>query len=283
MIRLSLFHSLSCTTRYSLIDQLEKVFRPLMVRALGGNDDNDDNNSSNYNVDDFLRRIDGGRKLRIGLTDRRVFPPFLQNPRAYRYADQYRDLDDVLAVALSSAYVPGLTGPLGGSNNHNKNDILSRLVQPRIQEMLELGYIKDGTTHCSVSPSSLSSPSSSSLIRSKREIFWDGGLVNLWPTIDNRTLLVTPMTVAFHPNPFISPALDQKARVLTSNDDNDDDNDQDQESLFKYHSNRRIKLNNRTQLILSPMDNIATVRRMLLSSDTKSIEQRYQQGYDNTR
>ena len=271
-----------------MVDQVEQVFLPLLRKALGGTDDLhrihrlDDGDTPDYDVDLLLRRINGGKNLRIGTTDRRVFPPFGQNKRAYCYADEYRNVEDILAMCLASAYVPFVTGPVLGSRCISSNKTILR-AHRRIEAMTQLGYIKDGTTNRPIPTIASTRPDTAQFTESNRsdtttsttndddnshqnsrEILWDGGLVNIWPVYDDDTLIVTPMNVVCSPNPFVSPAGTKQAGAVDA-------------SRFS------IPLDENVRLVVSPMDNIRSVRHMILSSDDATLEAKFQEGYDDTK
>lgn len=153
-----------------------------------------------------LRRIDYGRRLRIGLTDSRAFPRFRGNPNAYVYVDHYDSLEEILAACILSSYVPGLTGPLS-ERTLGSNDAVRR-ANIILLNMTEKGSAKnsfgepvrnnhDILAHHSTSNGPIVSPSH---IR-----FWDGGLANLFPVVDEHTWVITPFLGQF-PNPTICPS-----------------------------------------------------------------------------
>lgn len=233
------------------MDQIEDVLPRYYKQALGGSGDSDDD----YDKDLLLRRIDGGRLLRIGLTDHRaVFPPIGYNPNAYVYVDGYRDVDDIVAACILSCFVPGLTGPAVGAWSA-QNGAVGRAYQ-RIQQMASLGFLKQGTTG-----QPLIQPRGSRFkVYETREAFWDGGLVNVFPIVDENTVIVSPMAGNYSPHRSISPdprkALEREPLIF--------------------------RFNPRAQIYLSP-ENALTFRYMLLSSDDNALQQRFQQGYDEAK
>lgn len=223
------------TPGFSLIDQVEEVIARDMKRSLGGTASK---HYQDYDIELLQKRLKNS-VLRIGVTDRRVFPP---NPRAYYYIDTFRSVDDVVAACILSSYIPFITGPLQGSL-HASNLAVKR-SQERIQEMVELGYVKNGITGEPLPPS-----------KHDREYFWDGGIVNVFPIVNEETIIVTPIIARFTPNPYISPALETDTA-------------------------RTIRLDERSQVLLNRA-NAETLRQMTLSSDETVLQQRFSQGHDD--
>lgn len=227
------------TPGYSLIDQVEENFTNSLKNALGGND---------YDVELLQHRLQNSR-LRIGFTDRRVFPPFSHNTRAYFYMDTFRDVEDVVAACILSSYIPFVTGPAWGSL-HTRNLAVKR-AKDRIHEMVELGFCKHGETGQVVKPTTAYDPFQN------REYFWDGGLVNVFPIVDEKTLIVTPICARFSPNPYISPAVENDSLPT-------------------------LRVDPRSEVYLSSA-NLETLRRMTISSDSTVLEGRFSQGHDDAR
>ena len=104
---------------YSLIDVVEQNLLKLL--------------NSDMDADQFQERLKGGR-LRIGLTDGRVFPPLGHNPEAYRYIDSFQSVEEIVAACVLSSYIPGATGPLLSSSVMNP---AVRRSQPNIDRTRE--------------------------------------------------------------------------------------------------------------------------------------------------
>ena len=234
-----------------MLDQVETLFLGLLKKALGGGED--------YDIDLLQARLADSR-LRIGFTDRRIFPPFGQNPRAYFYVDQFRNVEDMAAAALLSSYVPGITGPALGSLD--KANYAVKQAKERVEEMLELGFVKHGETGIVVKAESKGAQS----FWRNREVYWDGGLVNVWPVVDENTVIVTPIGASFKPNPYISPCIRTRGQASIW------------ESLFP----RTIRVNSRAEIHLNP-ENLETLRRILLSSDETVLQERYAMGHDDAK
>jgi hypothetical protein len=216
------------------------------------------------------------RKLRIGLTDRRVFPPVGYNPLATLVVDTYRSVDDVLAACILSSYVPGVTGPaLGSLATHNR--AIERAMDV-LQEMIQVGCVKRGVTReplqwtepdeetsaaadmdRSLDPTMSELPHSQPR-RYHREICWDGGLVNAFPIIDQDTLIVSPLAAEFRHNASISPAIEYQGHELSAI------------PMLPVSPNVKVHL--------TPA-NAWAFSSMVLSSDDAALQRKYQQGYDN--
>ena len=231
---------------FSLIDVAEEYFSPLLRQAV-----QDD-------PDYFLQRIDHGRLLRIGLTDRRVFPPIGNNPAAFCFVDQYQSIDDVISACTLSSYVPGLTGPAWGSL-YERHSAVVRATQ-HLRGMIAAGSVKQGATGKPIPP--LSSVHHSEGVQG-REICWDGGLVNGFPHVDEHTVIVSPLAGNFT-HDSITPSLDYV----------------DESSNNDKKSPRALVVNDCAQIHLTTA-NAQTLRCMVLSSDDGVLQERFMQGYDN--
>lgn len=197
----------------------------------------------------FLNRVNG--KLRIGLTDRRVFPPVGENPKAYALVDTYRDVEDVLAAALLSSYIPGVTGPMGGTwdTRHSVIPWASR----QVNEMIAAGCVVHGVTGQPIIPPL---PNNNFL---SREICWDGGLVNAFPTVDEETLMVAPVAVYFPKHKHtINPAIQNTDTV------------------------RVVRLNECVSFHLT-RENARRMREIIMSSDAAVLQARFAEGFDDAQ
>jgi hypothetical protein len=212
---------------YSLIDAVEKEFLGKLMR------DVDD--------DTLQERLKGGT-LRLGVTDMRVFPPFGYNPKAYRYVDSFRSIKDILAVCVLSSYIPGATGPLISSTVSNPA-VLN--AQETLRELSMLGLVKDY----------YGKPIPAIEEKKPYPVFLDGGLVNVWPVVDDNTLIVTPLTAHFENNPYICPAAGDS---------------------------RLLPVNAHCSLALHT-DNASTLRDMMWSSLDEVLHERFVQGYDDAK
>jgi hypothetical protein len=219
---------------FSLVDEMYQHFQQLVRDAV-------------TNEELFLQQVNN--TLRIGLTDRRVFPPVGENPHAYMVVDTYRTVEDVLAAALLSSYVPGVTGPMGGTwdTRHSVLPWASRQVHAMMAE----GCVKHGVTGQPIVPH----PDVTS-----REICWDGGLVNAFPIVDQQTLMVAPVAVDFPHHPHtINPAVRQSrcpVRVLRLN------------QWVSFHLTR---------------ENAIRLRQIVMSSDADVLQARFAEGYDDAQ
>lgn len=237
------------TPGFSLIDQVEEYFTISLKQALGGT-------SSSCNYDDYdlhllQARVQNSR-LRIGITDRRVYFPLDRTTRrdSYFYVDEFRSVEDIVAACILSSYIPFITGPAQGSQC--SSNLAVKRSKERLQEMLELGFIKHGETGQPVQPKETDASH-------LREYFWDGGLVNVFPIVDESTVIVTPISARFSPNPYISPQVEDT-----------------------FLSTRTIKVDERSEIYLNTQ-NVETLRQMTLSSEDKVMEEWFAQGFDDAR
>mmetsp|Transcript_7328 Transcript_7328/g.10382 ORF Transcript_7328/g.10382 Transcript_7328/m.10382 type:complete len:392 (+) Transcript_7328:42-1217(+) len=244
---------------FSLIDEMEEVFTREMKFALGGSRES---NGDDYDRELLQRRIQGGKLMRIGLTDRRVFPPTSTNEKAYFYVDQYRDVDDIVAASILSSYIPGATGPALGSKDGSNHAV--KRASARLSEMEELGFVKNITGN-PVVVSQENKNKNGGKDEETREYYWDGGLVNVFPIVDDNTVVISPMSGEFHPHPSISPAP-QKS------------NDEKEPSSTPTY----LRINHRAAIHLNTYNAVA-FRRMILSSDDTALQQRFSHGYDDAK
>jgi hypothetical protein len=195
----------------------------------------------------FLHRIDHGKRLRIGLTDRRVFPP-IRNRHAECYVDRYRGLQDAIAVCVLSSFVPGWTGPVQGRRDTTHRAV-SRAAQ-RLDQMIEFKCVKRTITDA---PIRLKPEDSTA-----RETCWDGGLVNAFPIFDARTLLVTPIAAHFPSHSIcIHPGMEY-----------------DSANVHRFAWTDRVHVH-------WTAANAYNFRCLLASSEPDVLHAKFSQGYDN--
>jgi hypothetical protein len=127
--------------------------------------------------------------------------------------------------------------------------------------MLELGFVKYGETGETVQPFNIHRET----FFPGREFYWDGGLVNVWPVVDETTIIVTPICARFSPNPYISPAVKEEG-----------------DSMWNWIVPPTIRVNDRAEIHLN-YSNMETLRQMTLSSDETVLQQRFAQGYSDAR
>lgn len=274
------------TPGFSLIDQLEEPMRVEMRTALGGSASGD---KDDYDNDLLLNRIRNGKLLRIGLTDqRKLFTignvgNLKQHLDSYVYSDQYRNLDDVIATSILSSYIPFGTGPL--SKTDKKNLAIQRAWN-RVSEMESLGFLKSGTTGSPVGgttgtvieeeiESNGSDQSEDSSDEKKEELYYlDGGLSNMFPEIDDQTVMVTPVN-GIYSNPSIAP------------DHNNDMKDSEQFSsisakiIDQLNISRHGEISERVHVGIN-MENLKTAYLMAKSSPPELLQQKFFNGYDDS-
>ncbi|GKZ00397.1 patatin-like phospholipase domain-containing protein 2 [Mayamaea pseudoterrestris] len=220
---------------FSLIDVMEDYLRPLLKSA---------------DINAFMRRIEHGKRLRIGLTDTRRLRS-LGREHSFVYVDSYADMDDVMAACVLSSYVPGVTGPAWGSLDAN-NSAVSRAMR-RLEDMLDRGCVKDGTDHKLVQRDVAD--------KTAREFCWDGGIANCFPYFDDNTVMVTPLAVDFPSHLSINPSVDRKYRD-------------------SYKSMRYLSLTPHVRLHLTPSNGL-TWKQILWSPTDDELQRRFDQGYEN--
>lgn len=319
------------TPGLSLIDQVESPFREELVRAMGGYCIMDDvtGKITLHDIDPeiFARRVHPGL-LRIGLTDKRgLWPTPVGTLRqrfmdSYCYVDSYRDIEDVIACSMLSSYVPGLTGSLvkddlpaflsgllsndndnkigskkegSASNNSNRNDTTVR-AGLRLNEMTNLGMVKHGSTGLPVT--GIREVESDNNAENNSTLYWDGGIVDVFPTINDHTVVISPLNGLYDPNPSICPLMPDEE--LCDDSDSTNDNNQKQQQQFTSNTastqmNNSILFNYLRPYLPSTFrhcqksqlgfnrKNANAALRMMFSSDDDELYSRFRGGYDDAR
>lgn len=238
---------LSCLSlqpvRFSLVDQVEEAILKLV-----------------RNVDEefALRRIQQGRLLRIGLTDSRTFPRFRRNPNAYVYVDKFENLEEIISACILSSYIPGLTGPLS-QRTLNSNGAVRR-ANRILMGMVEKGCVKDalGLALQGVDERRKTVNATRDFLEEPQNeavMFWDGGLTNVFPTIDSDTCIITPFSGRFR-NPSISPS----SLTLTRS----------HELRNNYYDRPEVCF-----------ENLRTLRYIAFSSESLALEKWFEQGFND--
>ena len=136
-----------------------------------------------------------------------------------------------------------------------------------MQEMIELGFVKDGPSETVIDMTDVLKSSRKENKRS-RESYWDGGLSNMWPILNNETLIVSPLNGNFEPNPFIAPTIEDKSY--------------DECDVSTFSLPHSLRLDKRTEIGINEF-NLKSAWRMCMSSEDSFIDERFQNGYDDTR
>lgn len=286
------------------------------------------NNDEEY----FMRRIEYGQLLRIGLTHKRTLfdsnTPVMHSKHrgkgrerkndeekekekanlttassssssvlisdAFCYIDQFRNTNDVLSACILSSYIPGLFGPARAI--FDRKNLVVRRACETLSELTHLGAVKFAYSDEPVEQQTSESPSSGDRNQSHEDEsatdqFWDGGLSNVWPTLDDSTVIVSPISGIFEPNPSICPSLKGSdtvgddmskytdtmkridAKFGESGGNGDDDDSKNSTRQFSWHG----------RMIYMDRQNAETVRRMTLSSDDDVLQARFQRGYNDAR
>lgn len=265
----------------SLVDEMEEHLGRLIRESVYEDEEYFLKRIHNNNSSNNAATGGGGSLLRIGLTDRRVFPPVGQNPRAACYCDTFRGIDDVLAACILSSYVPGVTGPAWGSLDGRYSAVTR--ASKLLTEMIQLGHVKKANTG---EPLTLSTPlaNATANIRGSsgdvREICWDGGLVDAFPYVDKNTVIVTPLAVNVFPHASINPSIGY---------DSNDNNKINDNEVNKYETSDNaktktpyVRLNDRIEVHWTAA-NANTFRCITFSSEDAVLQDKFAQGYDNAQ
>ena len=299
------------TPGFSLIDQVEGPFRDAMAKSLGGycQTDKASGYTSIHDIDPelFDRRYPEGM-LRIGLTDRRGLLSSISG--SYRYVDKYRNLEDVIACSMLSSYIPGITGPLNlkdkvptflgdllNSGASNADDIVTTLgvdASERagllLKEMSQLGYVKYGKTGLPVVENDTDQdkeiPEEDDTTKQMPGAtnYWDGGIADVFPTIDKDTIIVAPVNGWFD-NPSICPIMPNED-TIQEQQDTPSSSQQPNNVLLQNYLMRYIPTTfrhcSKSQLGLNTQ-NAYTALKMIFSSDDDELYLRFQEGYDDAK
>jgi len=191
--------------------------------------------------------------LRIALTHPREFiNPRVPTLESYRYLDTFRNVEDIVAASILSSWVPGVTGPA------NVTDKVNTVVRRSFEHLAGDGGapLTHGVSETGVDIGDDLRGRAGAV--STTRVYWDGGLCNMWPIVDDQTLIVTPLNGMFSPNPFIAPAGRDggKGRMMKVTD---------------------------TAHVGVHRENAQVALRMMISSDDEVIEGIFKDGYDDTR
>ena len=290
------------TPGFSLIDQVEIPFKEALVKAIGGYCETD--TSGNTTIQDidpelFARRFSNG-SLRIGLTDRRgLWPPPLpfnssRLLESYRYVDTFRNLEDVVACCMLSSYIPGATSTLpssflGGMMKSSSSDTsndgntigttdASYIAGLRLKEMAKRGMIKHGITGLPVIEDDDKTEDNNEMEDDTNEevYYWDGGIADVFPTIDKDTVIVSPVNGLFE-HPSICPLMP------SDRDDSGDTTKQQTTILQQYlipYLPDTFRHCPKSQLGLNT-ENARALLVMAFSSDDEEYISRFREGYDD--
>jgi len=287
------------TPGFSLIDQVEIPFKGSLVKALGGYCETDaSGNTTIHDIDPklFARRFSNG-SLRIGLTDRRgLWPPPLpfnssRLLESYRYIDTFRNLEDVVACCMLSSYIPGATSTLPSSFLGGLLNSASSITDGstgadasyraglRLKEMAKRGMIRHGITGLPVIEDDDKIEVNKEVKDNTNEDthYWDGGIADVFPTIDKDTVIVSPVNGLFE-HPAICPLLPSDRH-----DSRGDTSKQQTTILQQYlipYLPDTFRHCQKSQLGLN-RENARAVLAMAFSSDDEEYISRFREGYDD--
>ena len=194
------------------------------------------------------------------------------NRNLYVYVNQYRNLKDIVSACILSSYIPIGTGPLRTGTNSNSNNINNnsnendngavRRAFETMKEMEYLGFVKDGITgepiiqkHHDIRKEE-GEDDDDDIEEEEESYFLDGGLVNMFPSIDQSTLMVTPLHCRFSNNPYIAP------KAISEN------------------NNRYVDIDDEVSIGMN-MQNMKAAMKMLRSSDPSYLDEKFREGYDD--
>jgi hypothetical protein len=285
--------------RFSLVDQVEKALYRL---------------TKDLDEEYVLRKNVPDGRLRIGLTDTSKWFQSIPMTRrqqsnnrasnrnntssAYVYVDEYTSIPEIIAACVLSSYIPGLTGPsLIWERSNMTHPAVSR-SQRIVQQMVERNASKKkaGNPIQKTDPMILERKIPTTTCSRQ---FWDGGLTNVFPLVNNDTLLVTPFEGRFY-NPTITPSCNyyhqhQKQQQRTSTratiEPTHDQltgsagrlvgNHSPWSLLFPGSEANHIDSGFVTPQLDMSFSNVRAMRYIALSSSDTELESWFLQGYDN--
>ena len=224
--------------------------------------------------------------LRIGLSDRRELGPsglIYDMPEAYRYVDEYRDVEDAASTCVLSSYIPGVTGTIQGTDCSLNTAV--KEAWKRVYEMEQLGFVKQNGTAVVSSKSDVGNDDDATL---PELYYWDGGLSDVFPIIDENTIIVSPAN-GIYKNPSIAPSFtttpppgleDQELNSTTDQSPTTNTTPQLPSFLSNMLPNPTIPAHALVELGVN-LDNAETLWRMLWSSEDDILEERFRNGYDD--
>lgn len=267
---------------FSLIDQVDKYLYDAVYQALQNGDEElfqrrithqePFSKSSNYNNDDALLKSKSSL-LRIALTQKHIYikESKLNPEKSYRYVDSFRSIKDACAASILSSFIPIGTGPLKGAKDETNTSV--KHAWTLMKEMVDVGAVKDGLTDQAVNRSDFFNMSTENENdkddKLDEEVYWDGGLSNMWPVVDESTLVVSILNGNFHPNPYISP------QIKNENENNENKNNDSNNSFFS-----EISLNDRCQVGFN-YQNLLAMKLCLRSTDESVYETEFKNGYQD--
>jgi hypothetical protein len=234
----------SLTPGFSLVDELYPVLRESIVDQVerdlcvngstNSNSSSSNNNNHNNHNDNIDQHVSSIRNLRVYLTQTTPLRNIM-NHSAHAYLDKFDSLQTLLSSLILSSYVPLGTGPLKatvGSVVHTANNHLSTYPVTRTDKATK-----------------------ESVVVQPRDEWYDGGLSNMWPTVDKRTLVVSPVAITSSKNICICP----KPTAATT-----------------IHAGGGIRF-------VASTDNAWSVRNMLHPADDEEYERIFHEGYADAK
>ena len=228
------------------------------------------NNNNNNNNNNIYQQEQNQYQQEQYQNPMNVIKNIKGNRNLYVYVNQYRNLKDIVSACILSSYIPIGTGPLrtgnnSNSNNNNKNENDNGAVRRAFETMKEmeyLGFVKDSITgepiiqkHHDIRKEEDDDEEEDDEKEEEESYFLDGGLVNMFPSIDQSTLMVTPLHCIFSNNPYIAP------KAMSEN-------------------NRYVDFDDEVSIGMN-MQNMKAAMKMLRSSDPSYLDEKFCEGYDD--
>ena len=162
------------TPGFSLVDALSPFLLKVMHDAAGTSDP--------APLDDFVRERMNGGVLQVFLTDPARFR-FPGDFSSHSYVDEFEGMDHVVSSCILSSYVPVATGPLRPAQGTVVHDATEFMKTRKTKRMSRKGEVE-------VEP---------------QPRWWDGGLAAMFPRINRKTLVISPVSIRHPKNLVICP------------------------------------------------------------------------------
>lgn len=168
----------------------------------------------------------------ISLTHPRTFlDPGRPTREARRRATRFETAEDLITASLLSSFIPGVTGRLRESSRVLRNALVLDAESSAMDRRDEF----KGADQVMGS-------------------YWDGGLSDNWPVVDESTLLVTPIDGCYSKNPSIAP--------------------------FSLPGGLQLKMTDEASIKINA-ENFTAFRQMLNSSTDVQLQKWHRSGYDH--
>ncbi|GMH64937.1 hypothetical protein TrST_g9655 [Triparma strigata] len=230
----------SLTPGFSLVDVLDPILREAMKEALErqgvtGND-----------VDGFIRERVNGDRLRVFVTD----PSKFTHPGhfgSHALVNDFSSLEHLLSACILSSYVPVGTGPMIPEPGSTVDKAFKFMEDKWVKRMKK----GDGWTVGGDDEDGLEDVS-------PKKKWWDGGLAVMFPKIDSRTIMVSPVSIRSKTNIVICPR-------------------------WIGDDSKGVNIGSRGLIANTSWENAVGAKNMLYATEDEEYEKIFNEAYDDAR